>query len=95
MPRIIARRKRCHQRAPPCEAEPPIKRSRQQILVAENGVSSNTTYIMPTLTAPPVAEVVPVIQYDPELSVDQNPFYYEANKLLNLLHAERCKRKDP
>ncbi|TDG50057.1 hypothetical protein AWZ03_003567 [Drosophila navojoa] len=93
MPRKIARRKRSHQRAPPYEAEPPNRRRRLQIPVAENGDSSNTINITPTLAAPPVAEVVPVIQYHPELSVEQNPFYYEPNKLLNLLHAERCKRK--
>lgn len=105
MPRV-ARRKRYHQLAPPCDSEPPIKRSRQPVLVAANGISSNihrapgnendlnTTNIMPTLAEGSVVEIVPLpAQYDPELSVDQNPFYYEPNKLLNQLHAERLKRK--
>ncbi|ALC46333.1 CG14229 [Drosophila busckii] len=31
-------------------------------------------------------------EYNPELNADQNPYYYEKNKILYDLHAERVKR---
>ncbi|XP_037726142.1 WW domain-containing adapter protein with coiled-coil homolog [Drosophila subpulchrella] len=31
-------------------------------------------------------------EYNPELGADQNPFYYEKNKMLYDLHVERIKR---
>lgn len=30
--------------------------------------------------------------YNPELGIEQNPFYYEKNKVLHYLHAERVRR---
>ncbi|XP_068158277.1 uncharacterized protein [Drosophila tropicalis] len=34
----------------------------------------------------------PVYGYNPELSVEQNPYYYAKNKMLYDLHVERVKR---
>lgn len=31
-------------------------------------------------------------EYNPELNADQNPYYYEKNKMLYDLHVERVKR---
>lgn len=31
-------------------------------------------------------------EYNPELTADQNPYYYEKNKMLYDLHVERVKR---
>lgn len=110
MPRVVARRKRCHQSALPSESEPPIKRTRQQMLAAQNGDSLginpapanendiNTNNIMSTIAGGcelEMVQIVPIIQYDPELGAEENPYYYEPNKLLNQLHAERVKRNDP
>ncbi|KAH8238433.1 hypothetical protein KR032_006888, partial [Drosophila birchii] len=35
-----------------------------------------------------------VNEYNPELGAEQNPYYYEKNKMLYDLHAERMKRSN-
>ncbi|KAH8298592.1 hypothetical protein KR018_002365, partial [Drosophila ironensis] len=41
---------------------------------------------------PATAAAEPVYEYNPELGADQNPYYYEKNRMLYDLHAERMKR---
>ncbi|XP_030378779.1 uncharacterized protein LOC115627288 [Scaptodrosophila lebanonensis] len=62
--------------------------------------NDNNNYIVPPI-AGGQAETVAVLssdgtryeyEYNPELNADQNPYYYEKNKMLYDLHVERLKR---
>lgn len=35
-----------------------------------------------------------MLEYDPDLSMEENPYYYEANKILHNLHMDRVKRSN-
>ena len=61
------------------------------ILNGHNAASSSQTTLMgePSHTQPYMTDE----NYNPELSVDQNPFYYNKNKLLFDLHLERERRQ--
>ncbi|XP_017871627.1 PREDICTED: uncharacterized protein LOC108619515 [Drosophila arizonae] len=61
-----------------------------------NLINDNNNYILPTIQNGGIspAEVVGggIYDYNPELNADQNPYYYEKNKMLYDLHVERVKR---
>ncbi|KAH8284238.1 hypothetical protein KR044_000788 [Drosophila immigrans] len=71
-----------------------------------NLINDKNNYIMPNITAAagpgggggcphgPVEVLGGIYEYNPELSADQNPYYYEKNKMLYDLHVERVKRNN-
>jgi len=64
-----------------------------------NLINDNNNYLIPTITAAGngsgSAEIIGgVYEYNPELNADQNPYYYEKNKMLYDLHVERVKRNN-
>ncbi|KAH8399995.1 hypothetical protein KR215_005174, partial [Drosophila sulfurigaster] len=71
-----------------------------------NLINDNNNYIIPSITAGVGAvvgaagggcslEVIGgIYEYNPELNADQNPYYYEKNKMLYDLHVERVKRNN-
>lgn len=65
-----------------------------------NLINDNNNYLLlPTITgggcgSGPAEVVGGVYEYNPELNADQNPYYYEKNKMLYDLHVERVKRSN-
>ncbi|KAM8719744.1 hypothetical protein ACLKA7_005895 [Drosophila subpalustris] len=68
-----------------------------------NLINDNNNYLIPTITAGGIAsahgssaEIIGggIYEYNPELNADQNPYYYEKNKMLYDLHVERVKRNN-
>ncbi|KAH8386638.1 hypothetical protein KR093_001642 [Drosophila rubida] len=68
-----------------------------------NLITDNNNYIIPNITAGaggagcphgPAEILGGIYEYNPELNADQNPYYYEKNKMLYDLHVERVKRNN-
>lgn len=59
-------------------------------------INDNNNYLIPTINAGcgggPAEVIGGGYEYNPELNADQNPYYYEKNKMLYDLHVERVKR---
>jgi len=57
----------------------------------QNLINDNNNYLIGGGGS--AAEVIGgIYEYNPELNEDQNPYYYEKNKMLYDLHVERVKR---
>ncbi|KAH8316091.1 hypothetical protein KR074_002107 [Drosophila pseudoananassae] len=102
-----SRRKRSREDDLPCESTPLSKRINNLHLNYDDGNSSsssscsipplgnsdNNNYLLTgTLPAVSGGAAERVFEYNPELGAEQNPYYYEKNKMLYDLHVERVKR---
>ncbi|EDV44555.1 uncharacterized protein Dana_GF20268 [Drosophila ananassae] len=100
-------RKRSREDDLPCESTPLSKRINNLHLNYDDGNSSsssscsipplgnsdNNNYLLTGApSSVPGGSTERVFEYNPELGADQNPFYYEKNKMLYDLHVERLKR---
>ncbi|XP_016935098.2 uncharacterized protein [Drosophila suzukii] len=100
---FLKTRKRSREDDLPCESTPLSKRINNLHLNYDDGNSSSSSSCsIPPLPGGggaagatgggPGGPDAAGYEYNPELGADQNPFYYEKNKMLYDLHVERIKR---
>ncbi|KAI8034672.1 uncharacterized protein LOC128264221 [Drosophila gunungcola] len=98
---FLKTRKRSREDDLPCESTPLSKRINNLHLNYDDGNSSSSSSCsIPPLpggaggpeTGPSGSGVATGYEYNPELGAEQNPYYYEKNKMLYDLHMERTKR---
>ncbi|EDW86289.2 uncharacterized protein Dwil_GK15919 [Drosophila willistoni] len=98
---FVKTRKRSREDELPCDSTPLSKRINNLHLNYDEGNSSSSSNCsLPSLANSsmdghnpnPDGGPGPVYSYNPELSVEQNPYYYAKNKMLYDLHVERVKR---
>ncbi|XP_017852063.1 uncharacterized protein LOC108606458 isoform X2 [Drosophila busckii] len=108
MEEFMKTRKRSREDDIHCDSTPLSKRINNLHLNYDDGNSSsssscsipglindNNNYILPTTPAGSSGDGSSdstTYEYSPELNADQNPYYYEKNKMLYDLHVERVKR---
>ncbi|XP_017016032.2 uncharacterized protein [Drosophila takahashii] len=101
---FLKTRKRSREDDLPCESTPLSKRINNLHLNYDDGNSSSSS----SCSIPPLpggggggpggpeaagnGVAAGGYEYNPELGAEQNPFYYEKNKMLYDLHVERIKR---
>ncbi|XP_017066976.1 uncharacterized protein LOC108105067 [Drosophila eugracilis] len=103
---FLKTRKRSREDDLPCESTPLSKRINNLHLNYDDGNSSSSSSCsIPPLPVGGASApggpgghdasgngVAVGYEYNPELGAEQNPFYYEKNKMLYDLHVERIKR---
>ncbi|EDV46742.1 uncharacterized protein LOC6550500 [Drosophila erecta] len=103
---FLETRKRSREDDLACESTPLSKRINNLHLNYDDGNSSSSS----SCSIPPLSGggatvasggpdaagngVAARYEYNPELGAEQNPFYYEKNKMLYDLHVERSKRSN-